>query len=212
MGMTPTDTEIRLRALLDDLWREVCSRPALPAGAHLATAEPDARGLRFDAACVTRPGRDLPVLSHLPAALSAARAAGFAVIADALAALGHQVPWTQSASYTEAKVGAHFMANYAYGLLSGPEGPLICTHPYAGFLLLGPDLLYRDHRHAPREVYLLLTPGAEWRLDGGDWFPVAAGDVVLHRSWQPHATRVGTTPLLAFVAWLDPADRGGIDI
>ena len=80
------------------------------------------------------------------------------------------------------------------------------------FLLLGPHTEYRDHSHAPREVYLVLTAGPQWRVDGGDWFAVEPGQVVFHPSRQLHALRARSTPLLVFAAWLDRGERAAIAI
>jgi hypothetical protein len=120
--------------------------------------------------------------------------------------------WSQNESYSEAKLGGHFMNNYVTGLLTGPGAPFAREAPPSGFLLLGPKIAYPAHRHLPREIYLMLTPGAEWCLDGGNWFSVAPGDVIYHASNQSHAMRTQETPMLAFAAWLDSGSRSAINI
>ena len=77
-------------------------------------------------------------------------------------------------------------------------------------MLMGPGVTYPGHRHAPREVYLLLTPGTQWRLDEGEWFPVQPGDLLVHEPWQWHAMRTGAEPMLAFAGWLEPGRRRDI--
>ena len=97
-------------------------------------------------------------------------------------------------------------------MLTGPEGNLARRSPVSGFVLIGPGATYPMHNHAPREVYLVLTPDAEWAHEEDDWFPVEAGQVIHHRSRQDHAIRAGRTPFLAFAAWLDDGDRGAIAV
>lgn len=120
--------------------------------------------------------------------------------------------WSQNASYTEQKLGRRFMGNYVTGILTGPEANLARHIPCSGFVLLGPETEYPSHSHVPREVYLVLTPGGEWRLDDGDWFSVESGQVIYHAKLQNHAMRTRNAPMLAFAAWLDDGDRDAITI
>lgn len=193
--------------VLAESWRAVEARTDLIRGKRIA--RPDAipkeapiRNARW--------GEDFPVLKHLPAALDAAANAELAGLAGSFGALAGSIGWSQNAGYTLENSGQAFLDGYAYASLSGPEGPVLCEAPMAGYMLLGPNLLYPDHQHAPREVYLVLTPGARWSLDSGEWFDVAPGTMIVHDSWQNHAIRTGNTPFLAFAAWLDAGDRNGI--
>ena len=153
-----------------------------------------------------------PVSAQLECALAAAERSGQGVIAKRLRAAGNLLPWSQNASYAEAKLGHHFLDNYVSGMLTGPDGNLARDAPCSGFLLLGPGTEYPQHSHGPAEVYLVLTPGSEWRLDGTRWFGVEAGQVIHHAPWQNHAMRTHDTPMLAFAAWLDDGDRRAISI
>lgn len=153
---------------------------------------------------------DFPVLQHLPQALAAAAKGDLAGLGASFGALCPNIEWSQNSGYTEANSTRSFLDGYAYASLSGPDGPILCEAPMAGFMLLGPDVHYPDHKHAPREIYLILTPGARWSLDSGDWFDVPAGSLILHESWQKHAIRTGKTPFLAFAAWLEAGPRDGI--
>ncbi|MEZ5776405.1 MAG: dimethylsulfonioproprionate lyase family protein [Hyphomicrobiaceae bacterium] len=56
-----------------------------------------------------------------------------------------------------------------------------------------------------------MTPGARWRLDGGAWFDVSPGDLILHEPWQTHAMWTAAEPMLAFACWTEPGDRRAID-
>ena len=195
--------------LIDRSWTEAVARVDARSGARISRPplEP-LRGERSESVF----GDDFPVLAHLDAALECARGGVLAGLADAFAAARDDIRWTQNAAYDEARVGRRLLDNYAYACLSGPDGPQACEAPLGGYLLLAPNTQYVDHRHAPREIYLVLTPGARWSLDGGEWFGVEAGELIVHEPWQMHALHTGAAPLLAFAAWLERGDRSAIEI
>ncbi len=198
-----------IETLIDHSWAEVEARADRRSGA--SARRPVLKPLERERS-ESRFGDDFPVLAHLDAALGFACGAELKALGRSLAAAREQLVWTQNASYDEARGGRGLLASYAYACLSGPDGPQRCDAPLAGYILIAPNFEYADHRHAPREVYLLLTPGARWRLDGGEWFEVAAGELIVHEPWQLHATRTGDGPLLAFAAWLEPGERLAIEI
>lgn len=154
-----------------------------------------------------KPGADFPVLKHLDQVLTIARAHEFKAIIDAFAAVSGEIMWSQNPRYTAEKGGLNLLNGYAYASLSGPESPIQCLSPRGGFLMMGPDVIYPSHNHAPREIYLVMTPGLEWRLDEGEWFDVHPGDLIFHAPWQMHAMRSGNQPVLAYAAWLEPGSR-----
>lgn len=131
---------------------------------------------------------------------------GFADIADAFAAVADTLPWSQNPRYVEQGI-SHLLRGYAYASLSGPEGPIRCAAPRGGFYLMAPDIVYPSHNHAPREIYLIMTPGIEWCLDEGAWFEAKPGDLIYHAPWQMHAMRSAAEPALAYAAWLEPGNR-----
>lgn len=152
---------------------------------------------------------DFPVLRHLPEALALARSGPLAELVDKFEAILPELRWSQNPNYTEANCSRAFLDGYAYAAFSGPQGPIHLEAPRGGFMLMGPNVDYADHSHAPREVYLALTP-ASWRLDQGEWFEVDAGDLVFHDAWQMHGMRTGATPFLAFAGWVEKGSRLGI--
>ncbi len=154
---------------------------------------------------------DFAVLDHLDAALSLAKANVLSDLAEEFDHTRDNIQWSQNLGYTAENSVPGFLEGYAYASLAGPEGPVLCSTPRAGYMLLGPNVTYPDHQHEPREIYLVLTPGCQWRLDSGEWFDVNAGDLIVHQSWQKHATRTGDQPFLAFAGWLDDGDRNGIN-
>ena len=195
--------------LIDKSWSEATARSDARSGATISRPAlepleaPRSESVFSD---------DFPVLGHLDAALELARRGPLAGLVEAFEAARDDIRWTQNAAYDEARVGRELLDRYAYACLSGPDGPQRCEAPLCGYILLAPNLEYADHRHAPREIYLLLTPGAQWSLDSGDWFEVEAGALIVHQPWQMHASRSGDQPMLAFAAWLERGDRLAIEI
>ena len=155
-------------------------------------------------------GDDFPVMKHLDEVLNLARDHGFAEVSDAFAAISSNLPWSQNPRYTKENGGLSLLNGYAYASLSGPEGPIRCMAPRGGLYLMAPDVIYPSHNHEPCEIYLIMTPGAEWRLDEGEWFDVHPGDLIYHAPWQMHAMRSRDKPVLAYAAWLEPGDRASI--
>lgn len=119
-----------------------------------------------------------------------------------LAGHGHRLCWGQT--YTAEDFGQHFLDNYGWVELIGTRGHFVSDTIAAGFLVLGPDIVYPDHRHIAEELYLPLTGGTEWRMDEGSFVARAAGDVIHHPSNVAHAMRTGAEPLVALYLW-----RGG---
>lgn len=198
-----------VEALIEHSWVEVAARTDRHSG---ATARRPALAPLERERCESRFADDFPVLAHLDAALELARSGELAALGESLAAARDLLSWTQNAAYDEARVGRALLDSYAYACLSGPDGLQRCEVPLAGYMLLAPDFEYVDHRHAPREIYLVLTAGARWRLDGGEWFDVEPGELIVHHPWQLHAMRTGDRPLLAFAAWLEAGERRAIEI
>lgn len=193
-----------LEAILDAVWREVEIRPDKVTGTRIVVppAVP-----ADNAPSESRFAADFPVLRHLNEAIAIAQHYEMAQLARSFGAVAKALAWSQNPSYTEENCDLSFLAGYAYAALSGPEGPVRCAAPRGGFMLMGPDVIYPAHQHAPREVYLILTPGAQWQLEQGDWFDVAPGDLIFHEAWQKHAMRTTAQPLLAFAGWVEPGDR-----
>ncbi len=198
-----------LDELVDRSWAAAAARRDARSGAVIA--RPPTMPLR-EPRQESRFGNAFPVLEHFERALALARRHELADLAAALEAARGELRWSQNAAYDETNVDRALLDGYAYAVLTAPDGPLPCEAPLCGYLMMAPDLLYRDHRHAPREIYLVLTPGTRWCLDSGDWFEVTPGELIVHEPWQMHAMRTGDQPLLAFAAWLEPGDRTAIRI
>lgn len=197
-----------LSELLDRVWDAVAARPDKLTGERVVV--PPLQPVSGGGVDDSRYAEDFPVLNHLNTALSLAAAAGFADLTSGFRAALPELRWSQNPSYTEENCDRSFLDGYAYAAFSGPVGPIHCAAPRGGFMLMGPDVFYPAHEHAPREVYLVLTPGTQWRLDDGPWFDVSPGDLIVHRPWVSHAMRTGDAPMLAFAGWVEAGDRTSI--
>ena len=122
-------------------------------------------------------------------------------VAAALAEIDEFLKWKQNPNYSDQSMGPGYMDNYAYAELVGPDGFFAGNDFLMGLLLLGPNVHYRDHHHAAPELYWLLTGPSEWRLGKGDFAMREAGETIWHEPHVVHATRTGSSPLLAVWAW-----------
>ncbi len=151
-----------------------------------------------------------PAMDHLDLALELAGKGELRDLVHKLAEVRGSLVWSQNASYDRSNCDAAFLNGYAYGALSGPDGFIPCAAPRCGFLLLAPHVTYPAHNHGPIEIYMMLTPGGQWQLDGGEWFPVAPGELIYHGPWQLHGMRTTDHPMLAFAAWPHTGDRRAV--
>jgi hypothetical protein len=188
-------------------WQAIIARPDRITGRRIEVP-PKIDGERRDAE--SRFSDSFAVLAHLDAALALTAQGPLAEIGARFADVMQQLRWSQNPNYTEANSHRSFLDGYAYAGFSGPDAPLLCAVPRGGLVLLRPGVEYPGHHHAPKEVYLVLTPGSQWCLDEGDWFDVDAGDLIFHDSWQMHAMRTRQHPLLAFAGWIEAGDRRAI--
>jgi len=104
-------------------------------------------------------------------------------------------------TYTEAEVGAHFLANYGYFELFGPKGHFLSSEArgYVGFW--GPGLDYDWHGHEAEEIYFVVAGGALFRAEGADDEYVAKDGSRRHKPWQRHAMSTRHEAVLTFVLW-----------
>jgi hypothetical protein len=138
------------------------------------------------------------------AILAPALAACTDAIGAALAAAPEGLAWHYhyAARPGEADLGDRI----AFAELIGPRGPLDAPDCRVGFTLMALQTLYPLHAHPAIELYLVLSGEARWTTPTADRI-VPPGEVVLHRSNEPHAMRTFGAPLLALYAW-----RGAIDV
>src|SRR5262245_5951129 len=117
----------------------------------------------------------LPCLAHLA---RVAELAGPAEkeLAGRVAQHAAALCWGQT--YTAADFGQHFMDNYGWIELFGTRGHFANDTIAAGFLVLGPDVIYPDHHHEAEEVYIPLTGGTEWRMRDGPFVKRKGGEII----------------------------------
>ena len=140
----------------------------------------------------------LPVLSWMPAAVKAA-GKQTAFMVNMLVPLANHITWGQT--YSAEDFGAGFLEKYGWTEFIGQRGPIASDRMASGVLLLGPEIEYPRHSHEAEEVYVPLTGPTLWQRSDQDWAYHAPGRPVYHASWEPHAMRTETVPLLALYLW-----------
>lgn len=115
--------------------------------------------------------------------------------------------WRQT--YTEAEVGADFLAQYAWMEIWGPSGHFHCDDARAYVAFWGPHLYYDWHQHEAEEIYFLATGNADFEAVGTKGATVKAGETRLHTSNQPHAMTTNMSAILTLVLWRGSGLAGG---
>lgn len=175
-----------------------------PAGQARASLERIAVALDTPAARRTRPGKRLPVCSHLDAALAIETDDPvLRAVVDTFRAIEPSLEWQQRASF-DASASANFLNGHANAMIIGPAGLEHRNDIWIGASLMAPFVRYTDHAHAPEETYLALSEG-DFRQGDSDWFTPGIGGSFYNRPWITHAMRSGAAPLFAFWAlWIEP--------
>jgi hypothetical protein len=101
---------------------------------------------------------------------------------------------------------ASFAGRYSYCDIVGPEASIHAPDIGFGAYLQFPDTWYPLHWHAAEELYLPLSGTAKWTRDGVADRPARAGTLIRHASYERHATRTLSEPLLALWVWLGDLD------
>ena len=124
-------------------------------------------------------------------------------ISQALARLMRPLPWYYH--YDPHPGEADLSKHIAFAELVGPDGDMDAPDCRVGFTLMAPNTLYPLHAHPAIELYFVIAGTAEWRA-GDETRRVPPGDLVLHRSSEPHAMRTFAEPLLALWSWSGDLD------
>ncbi|GHF34849.1 dimethylsulfonioproprionate lyase family protein [Seohaeicola zhoushanensis] len=115
-------------------------------------------------------------------------------------------------SYTEEQVGRHFLDNFAYVELVGPEGHFESPEMSAYLLYMGPNMHYRRHWHEAEELYYIIAGEAEFQVDGEAPALLGAGDSRLHMSNQPHQTWTRDSAVVCLVLWRGEGVGEGVEM
>ncbi len=187
-----------LSDLIDLLHGAIATRAAPGTPAH-ALGRHMAQVLRHaDAAETASAPQWLPACAHLAPAVARAQQHGandIARLATALHTLAPLLPWRRSSNV--ANGSPDFATGHANTQLIGPAGLEQRNDIVVGASLLAPEVVYPDHQHPPREVYLVLSAGDWYNTEAG-WYTPGAGGLVYHPANIVHAMRAtAQTPLLA---------------
>lgn len=106
--------------------------------------------------------------------------------------------WTSRAERRDSDALAE---NYAGATIVGDDGVIASEHVEIGVSILGPHMVYPDHRHPPEEVYIALSAG-DWRQNDEPWHEPGIGGLVHNPANIIHAMRSGDQPL--FAIWCLP--------
>lgn len=131
---------------------------------------------------------------HVTGEVSGADSAAHRDHARALARLASQLAWFQRPGAERS--GEPFASGHANATLIGKGGLEERSDVWIGVSLMAPEVTYPEHRHAPEEVYVVLSPG-QWQQNSGDWHEPGAGGIVHNPPNALHSMRSGSTPLLA---------------
>ena len=148
-----------------------------------------------------RPGPKLKVAGLLDGALGRANGTPLAALARAAAPIIRAAAWFDSPQYRDRGLDPRFFDNYGFVKFMGPGTNLPGRGVAAGFLMLGPDLLYPAHAHPARELYIVLSGTADWQRGEEDFLERRPGDYIVHPSWVRHAMRTRGETLLAMYFW-----------
>lgn len=148
-----------------------------------------------------RSGNRQPVCAQLGPLLDSLSGSDLAPLAHAFRAVEPALDWRPRA--TNPTASANFPTSHANAIFVGPGGIEQRNDIWIGVSLLGPQVRYPDHDHAPEETYLVLSDG-EFRQGDGNWFSPGVGGSFYNPPAIQHAMRSGDTPLLALWAlWND---------
>ena len=134
---------------------------------------------------------------HIEPALRAGNESTQALL-EAIGPVIRYLPWRYS--YPPRNDRADLGQHIAFAEIVGPEAPFRSDRVCLGLTLIGPQTLYKMHRHPAIELYHVMAGTAAWTLDdvSRDNQP---GTYVLHPSQAVHAMQTRAQPLLAIYFW-----------
>jgi hypothetical protein len=144
---------------------------------------------------------------HIEVALDWMETKGDRALAAAIRAAMPYLEWQAYDPYPRELIGDDYAENHCMASLIGEGGHVGAEDFDLGLFGFGPDILYRDHRHAAPEMYAPLTGPHGWRFRSGaslDWH--SSFQPVWNEAWAQHAFRSGPTPFLCFFGWTRDVD------
>lgn len=140
----------------------------------------------------------VPTSALLGHALEPARREGrdLGDLADRILQLDPLLSWRRR-SGPAPQASASYADGHANAMIVGPGGLEDRQDVWVGLSLLAPDVRYPDHRHAPEEIYLVLTDG-KFRQGEREWFTPGVGGTLYNEPNILHAMASSSkAPLLA---------------
>ncbi|MEN0087175.1 MAG: dimethylsulfonioproprionate lyase family protein [Pseudomonadota bacterium] len=104
-------------------------------------------------------------------------------------------------TYTEAEVGADYLARSAWFELIGPNGHFQSNQCIAFIAYWGEGLLYPWHKHEAEEIYTIVAGAACLHVDGNSDRLAEPGASQFHASWEAHALTTPASPVVTFCMW-----------
>ena len=120
-------------------------------------------------------------------------------VTAALARAADRLHWQQT--YTEAQVGADYLARYGWFNLVSPDGPFLSDTLRLSVGYWGKGLVYPEHWHEPEETYVVLAGNAVFRSEHSGEVRLHPGDTRHHVSNEKHGMTMDQAPLLAAAVW-----------
>jgi hypothetical protein len=198
LGVNPNCTLHGLASLTRDLLHSLAAPALAPFLADWPLdVGPTATASSPEAAEAT-PRPAMPVLRYLPDIAADGRRFGAALIAE-VCRNAEALAWRQT--YSASELGDEFLRNYGWTEIFGSHAQVKSRHIACGFLLLGPNTFYPQHRHEAQEIYVPLSGTANWQQGDAIWRERPPGTVIHHVSEELHAMRTGAHPLLALYLW-----------
>ena len=145
------------------------------------------------------PQIDLPA-RRLPATALVAAGHWSGPLAKAVVAAAPDLYWQQS--YTlEDGFDADYLARYGWFNLVSPDGPYLSETLRISVGFWDSGLFYKEHWHAPEEIYLVLAGHAVFNAEGRDPVRAGPGSLIHHLPNQKHSIQMTPGPLLAMAFW-----------
>ncbi|MEL7092829.1 MAG: dimethylsulfonioproprionate lyase family protein [Pseudomonadota bacterium] len=184
-----------------ELYRFTSSGGSKPIRAHQrAVREAINRALRAQPEVAFPVPRRLPVVAHLPRALSEGVQGATSPAVRALELVAGHLDW----EYGYEKMPRGLARSYGYAEIAGPRGPVITSELIVGVVLFAPGCIYPAHSHAGiTESYVCLS-GAVSQNNQGVYAP---GSMIFNPAGAKHRITVSDTePALLAYAWTGPRE------
>lgn len=110
--------------------------------------------------------------------------------------------WRQP--YKEAEICEQFLNNSAWFPIADVDGPLVYKQGLMEIMILGANVAYPSHQHAPEELYVVLAGEVWWEAADETACWKYAGEVIHHQPHVIHSIKAGNEPVLILNLW-----RGG---